>query len=227
MDFVDVLRKRRMVRNYRPDPVPAESIERIISAARKAPSAGFSQGVSFIIVIEEATRRAIADLAEESSYVAAGFDPWISSAPAHIVVATSERAYHERYREPDKVRPDGSEIEWPIPYWWVDAGAALMLVLLGAVDEGLAAGFLGVHSLPGLRDLLEIPPTVTPLGIVTLGFPLPDRRSGSLERGWKAQEQVVHYERWKRQKGTSYGQEAHSKPVTKTEDELPASRGDV
>ena len=53
MDFVDVLRKRRMVRNYRPDPVPAESIERILDAARKAPSAGFSQGVSFIVVTEE------------------------------------------------------------------------------------------------------------------------------------------------------------------------------
>lgn len=227
MDFVDVLRKRRMVRNYRPDPVPAESIERILDAARKAPSAGFSQGVSFIVVTEEGTRRAIADLAQESSYVAAGFDPWISGAPAHIVVATSEQAYHERYQEPDKLKPDGSEIEWPIPYWWVDAGAALMLVLLGAVNEGMAAGFLGVRSLPGLRELLGIPETVTPLGIVTLGFPLPDRRSGSLERGWKAQDQVVHYERWQPQRGASYGQEAHSNPVTKTEDGLPASRGDV
>ncbi|HKZ20777.1 MAG TPA: nitroreductase family protein [Acidimicrobiia bacterium] len=227
MDFVDVLRKRRMVRNFRPDPVPAESIERIVSAARKAPSAGFSQGVSFIVVTEESTRQAIAELAEESTYVATGFDPWISKAPVHLVVAVSEQAYHERYQEPDKLRSDGSEIEWPIPYWWVDAGAALMLVLLGAVEEGLAAGFIGVHSLPGLRELLEIPAEVNPLGIVTLGFPLPDRRSRSLERGWKAQDLVVHYERWRPQKGASYGQEAHSNPVTKTEDELPASRGDV
>jgi nitroreductase len=227
MDFVDVLRKRRMVRNYRPDPVPAESIERIVSVARKAPSAGFSQGVSFIIVTEEATRRAIADLAGESGYVTAGFDRWISRAPVHLVVAISEQAYHDRYQEPDKLRSDGSEIEWPIPYWWVDAGAALMLVLLGAVEEGLAAGFLGVHSVPGLRDLLEMPETVTPLGIVTLGFPLPDRRSGSLERGWKAADRVVHYERWNPQQGASYGQEAHSKPVTKAGVELPASRGDV
>ncbi|HJU80877.1 MAG TPA: nitroreductase family protein [Acidimicrobiia bacterium] len=227
MDFVDVLRKRRMVRNFRPDPVPAESIERIVSAARKAPSAGFSQGVSFIVVTAESTRQAIAQLAEESTYVAAGFDPWISKAPVHLVVAVSEQVYHQRYQEPDKLEADGSEIEWPIPYWWVDAGAALMLVLLGAVDEGLAAGFIGVHSLPGLCELLEIPEEVSPLGIVTLGFPLPDRRSRSLERGWKTDEQVVHYERWRPQEGASYGPEAHSNPVTKTEDELPASRGDV
>jgi nitroreductase len=227
LEFVDVVRKRRMVRNYGPDPVPAESIDRIISAARKAPSAGFSQGISFIVVTEERTRRQIADLAGESRYVAAGFDPWISRAPTHIVVAVSEFAYHERYQEADKVQPDGSEIEWPIPYWWVDAGAALMLTLLAAVNEGLAAGFLGVHSIPGLRELLAIPMSVTPLGVVTLGYPLPDRRSGSLERGWKPQEKVVHFERWQSEKGPGTGQQTYPVGVTKSSTELPASRGDA
>ncbi|MGH8957439.1 MAG: nitroreductase family protein [Acidimicrobiia bacterium] len=227
MDFVDVLRKRRMVRNYRPDPVPVESLHRIVSAARRAPSAGFSQGVSFIVVTEEATRRAIADLAQEPTYVAAGFDPWVSKAPVHIVVAVSEQAYHERYQEADKVLPDSSEIEWPIPYWWVDAGAALMLVLLGVVNEGLAAGFLGVHSITGLRELLGMPPNVTPLGIVTVGYPLPDRRSGSLDRGWKPQQRIVHFERWNPENNPEIGQPTHPGAVTKSGAELPGSRGDV
>jgi hypothetical protein len=39
----------------------------------------------------------------------------------------------------DKLQ-DGKEIEWPVPYWHLDAGAALMLILLAAIDEGLAAG---------------------------------------------------------------------------------------
>ena len=227
MDFVDVLRKRRMVRNYRPDPVPEESIRRIISAARKAPSAGFSQGVSFIVVTEEATRHAIAGLADETSYVAAGFDPWISGAPVHIVVGVSEQAYHQRYQEPDKVLPDGSEIAWPIPYWWVDSGAALMLVLLATVNEGLAAGFLGVHSLPGLRELLGIPSSVTPLGIVTVGFGLPDRPSSSLARGWKSPDRVVHFERWQPENGAGIDLKAHPPPVTKSGAGRPASRADV
>lgn len=215
-----------MVRNYRSDPVPIDAVERIVDAARKAPSAGFSQGVSFIVVTEEATRRRIADLAGESTYVEGGFDPWISRAPAHIVVAVSEAAYHDRYQEADKVRSDGSEINWPIPFWWVDAGAALMLILLAAVDEGLAAGFLGVHSVPGLQELLGMPPEVVPLGIVTVGYPLPDRRSGSLKRGWRPRAQVVHFEHWQAD-GRETNPSTQSPGVTKAGAGLPASRGDV
>jgi len=157
MDFADVLRNRRMVRNYAPDPVPPAALERIVDAGLRAPSAGNSQGVGFVIVTDDATRAAIAHLADEEEYVAVGFDPWISLAPAHIVITVSETAYRDRYREPDKLGPDGGEIDWPVPYWWVDAGAALMAVLLATVDEGLAAGFLGVHSLPDLAALLHCP----------------------------------------------------------------------
>ena len=71
-----------------------------------------------------------------------------------------------------------------------------MLLLLAAVDEGLAAGFAGSHSLGGIKDLLGIPPEVTPIGLVTLGYGAPDRRSGSLDRGWKAADEVVHLDQW-------------------------------
>ena len=72
----------------------------------------------------------------------------------------------------------------------------MMLLLLAAVDEGLAAGFLDFHSIPGLRELLDIPADVTPIGVVTVGHPAPDRKSGSLQRGWKDRSKVVHLERW-------------------------------
>ena len=196
MEFRDVVARRRMVRNYESNPVSDDSVERILAAGRKAPSAGFSQGQSLVVVRSEATRQAIARLAGENEYVDDGFDPWISRAPVHVVVCVSEQTYHDRYREADKVDADGDEIEWPVPYWWVDAGATMMLILLAAVDEGLAAGFLGVHSIPGLRELLSIPEDVTPIGVVTVGYPAPDRRSGSLERGWKPAESVIHREQW-------------------------------
>lgn len=196
LEFSEVLARRRMVRNYRPDPIPRETLQRIVAAARKAPSAGFSQGHSFVVVTDPEIRVKIAELADEASYLSAGFDPWISGAPAHVVVCVSEDAYHMRYREPDKLDEDGREIEWPIPYWWVDAGAALMLVLLAAVNEGLAAGFLGVHSIPELRELLILPPEVTPIGVVTIGHRADDRRSGSLARGWKPTNDVIHWQRW-------------------------------
>ncbi|MGH8873924.1 MAG: nitroreductase family protein [Acidimicrobiia bacterium] len=196
MEFGEVVRRRRMVRNYWETPVPGEAVERIVGAARRAPSAGFSQGQSLVVVTDPDTRSAIARLAGEDDYRAIGFDPWISRAPIHIVVCVSEADYHRRYRAPDKVQPDGTEMEWPVPYWWVDAGATMMLVLLAAVDEGLAAGFLGVHSLPGLRELLGMPEEVTPIGVVTVGHPAPDRRSGSLDRGWRHRPEFVHWGRW-------------------------------
>jgi nitroreductase len=194
MEFKEVLEQRRMVRNYREVPIDPTTLSRVASAALRAPSAGNSQGLAVVVVTDRQRRQAIADLGDEAAYVAAGFDPWISRAPAHIVISISEQVYHDRYREPDKIDDRGEEISWPVPYWWVDAGAAMMAVLLAAVDEGLAAGFLGVHSIPDLRKLLEIPDHFSPIGLITVGQPAPDRRSTSLDRGQRPLEETLHFE---------------------------------
>jgi nitroreductase len=196
VEFKDVVAKRRMVRNYSSEPVDPAAVRRIVEAARRGPSAGFTQGQYFIVLTDESTRRALAEVANEAEYVAKGMDPWISSAPVHIAVCTSEADYRTRYSEPDKLAPDGSQHGWPVPYWWIDAGAALMLLLLAAVDEGLAAGFFGVHRLEGLSAALGVPDDVVPIGVVTLGHPAVDRRSSSLDRGWRELGEVVHHERW-------------------------------
>lgn len=195
MEFAETVRRRRMVRNYLPDPVPAEVLDRVLDRSRRAPSAGFTQGQSFVVVTDATRRSAIARLAHEDEYLEAGFDPWLSLAPVHVVICTSETAYRARYSEPDKASADDAQA-WPVPYWFVDAGASLMLMLLAAVDEGLAAGFAGSHSLAGIQELLGIPADVMPIGLVTLGYAAPDRRSGSLARGWKKIDGVVHREHW-------------------------------
>jgi len=196
VEFAEVLRRRRMVRNYTDEAVDPAAIDRILDAARRAPSAGFSQGQSFVVVTDPDRRLAVARLAGEDEYLAAGFDPWVSRAPVQVVVCVSEARYHARYQEPDKLDADGREIDWPVPYWWVDAGATVMMLLLAAVDEGLAAGFLGAHAVPDLKRLLDIPDEVSPVGIVTIGHRAPDRRSGSLRRGRRSAADVVHRERW-------------------------------
>jgi FMN reductase [NAD(P)H] len=197
MEFSELLRRRRMVRNYDPDkPVSREALERITAAAQRAPSAGFSQGQRVVVVTDEETRRAVAAVCEEPWYVSAGFDPWVSRAPALMVPCVSEEVYHRRYREPDKLNEDGSEIEWPIPYWWVDIGATWMLIHLAAIDEGLAAGFLGTDRVDDLKALLEIPQEYDPIGVVTIGHPMPDRKSGSLARGWRPREDFARWEKW-------------------------------
>lgn len=196
MEFADVLARRRMVRNYRPDPVDPETVERIAHAATRAPSAGFSQGQAVVVLTDPELRSEIAAAAGEGRYVEAGFDPWISRAPVHIVLCVSEAAYRRRYAMPDKADGDDQEHIWTVPYWWVDAGASLMAVLLAAVDEGLGAGFLGVHAIDDLTGLLDIPAEYAVVGVVTIGYPAPDRRSGSLDLGRRPSSSVIHHDRW-------------------------------
>jgi nitroreductase len=202
MEFRDVLRQRRMVRAYTRDPVPRQTLERIAATIRRAPSAGFSQGQRFVVVTEEQGRQAIADTVGEEYYVRQGFDRWISGAAAIVVVCTREQDYHDRYRQPDKLDEDGGEIEWPVPYWHVDAGKAAMLVILAAIDEGLATGVFGfpVEGIPELRKLLRLPDDVTPVEAITIGHAGDDAASDRLSsRGTRPRKplaDLVHWERW-------------------------------
>jgi nitroreductase len=196
MEFSAVVQKRRMVRNFTEAQVDAQIIDRVLNLARHAPSAGFTQGQSFVVVTRPDLKRAIADLCGEAEYVARGFHPFVSGAPVLIVPCTSEAAYHRRYQERDKLQADGAEIEWPVPYWHMDIGCAVMIVLLAAVDEGLAAGFAGAHDLDALRAVLNIPVEVMPVGVIPIGHPAPDTPSPSLKRGRKPDVEYVHREEW-------------------------------
>jgi nitroreductase len=199
MDFSEVVLKRRMVRHFTTEPVDLEIIKRILDLARHAPSAGFTQGQSFVVVTQAEIKQKIAQLCEEESYVESGFHPFISEAPVLIIPCTSEAAYHRRYQEADKVDEEGNEVIWPVPYWHMDMGCAIMILLLGVVNEGLAAGFVGLPHVEGytaLRELLDIPVEVTPVGVIPVGHRAQDKLSGSLKRGRKAEKEYVHYDRW-------------------------------
>ncbi|MCP2340009.1 nitroreductase family protein [Actinomadura rupiterrae] len=171
MEFSEVLPRRRMVRLYRPDPVPEDVLDGVIAVVRRAPSAGFSQGHRVVAVTDAETRTRIAEIANERWYLDRGREPWLSVAPILLVLGVSEDAYHERYRRPDKVNAEGAEMTWPTPYWWVDSGALMMLLQLAAIDAGLASGFAIVHRTDELKELLGMPGDVAVVGIMTLGYP--------------------------------------------------------
>ena len=196
MEFTEAVRKRRMVRAFTPEPVAPEVITRIVELARQAPSAGFTQGQAFVVVTRPDLKAALARLCGEEGYVAGGHQPFISGAPVLVVACTNEAAYHRRYQEPDKLRPGEVEIEWPVPYWHFDIGCAVMVLLLAVVDEGLAAGFAGAFDLDGVRALLGIPAEVTPVGVIPIGHPAPDKRSPSLQRGRTPDAVYLHHEGW-------------------------------
>lgn len=198
MELREILARRRMVRAYAPTPVPRETLERIVGTIRRAPSAGFSQGQRFVVVTEPQRREELAAAIGERHYVEQGFAPWISGAAALVVVCTREEDYHERYRQPDKV-VEGEEIEWPVPYWHADAGAAAMLILLTAIDEGLGAGVVGVpvESMAKVRELLAVPDDVAIVEVITLGYAAADDPSDRLSsRGTRPRRPLGDLVRW-------------------------------
>ena len=75
MEFTDVVLKRRMVRNFTAKPVEGGTIERILDLARHAPSAGFTQGQSFVVVTDPRMRKEIGRVCGEEEYEGMGVRP--------------------------------------------------------------------------------------------------------------------------------------------------------
>jgi nitroreductase len=198
MDFQDVVRRRRMVRNFEARPVPPEVLDRVLANAVRAPSAGHTQGSEFVVLEGPAQTETF------WSATWGGRDrgrfrwPGLFRAPVIVVPLANRQAYVERYSEPDKAgsgldRPDA----WPVPYWQVDCAFATLLMLLTAVDAGLGALFFGIFR--GERELLDalgVPGGYRPIGAVAVGYPAPDEPSPSLGRGRRPLGEVVHRGRW-------------------------------
>lgn len=194
MEFTEILKRRRMVRHYTGEPVPRESVRRIVQTVRRAPSAGFSQGQRLLVVDDPGLLKEISPPDEP------GAEPWFGTSTVHIFVLTREQDYHDRYTRDDKLQ-EGEEIAWTVPFWHVDAGAALMLVLLAAIDEGLAAGVYGIgDQQQKLRDVLGIPEDVVAVAGVTIGWPLPDpewsKRTSRTTQRRRELDEFVSWNRW-------------------------------
>ena len=198
MEFAEVVRRRRMVRNYTDEPVEAAVVERILSHAVRAPSAGFSQGWAFLLLDAPGD---VARFWSVATPEGRGADQWSTGmrrAPVIIVPLSCKRAYLERYAEADKGWADRDETRWPVPYWHIDTGMAALLMLLTAVDEGLGACFFGIppERIVAFREAFVVPDDYTPIGAVSVGHRAPDRRSPSLARGRRPLKEVVHRGRW-------------------------------
>jgi nitroreductase len=198
MEFQDVVRKRRMVRSFRADPLPGAVVERILANAQRAPSAGFSQGWAFLVFEgPEQTARYWSAVGPDDRV---GFKwPDLFHAPLLIVCFAHKDAYLDRYAEADKGWTDRSESHWPAPYWHIDTGMAAMLMLLTAVDAGLGALFFGVppRKMPALKATFGVPDGLHPIGTLAIGYPrADDPPSPSLQRGHRTTPEVIHRGRW-------------------------------
>ena len=195
MELQNAVRTRRMIRTYDPDrPVPRETLEMLLNLAIRAPSAGHTQGWRFLVLDDITSRSRFWSATSDGGEA----DSWLrrlQSAPALIVCLSDKAAYLDRYAEPDKGWSDKDERRWPVPYWHIDTGMAAMILLLAAHDIGLGACFFGIppERWPAFLDAFAVPDGLAPVGVVSLGYPAPDRKSPSLKRGRRSIEDVVAY----------------------------------
>ncbi|MDO5699445.1 MAG: nitroreductase family protein [Dermatophilus congolensis] len=182
MDVTEALRRRRMCRDFDPAAsVPRDTLSDLLDLALRAPSAGFSQGTSFVVLDTTDDRDAFWRTATALSGRSEGGarpNAWlrgVGAAPVLIAVCADPSRYTQRYARPDKTHPDSDPAAWPTPFWDVDAGMAVMSLLVGAEAAGLGALFFGVpaqaHSAVG--DLLDITEPIRLIGMVALGAPRP------------------------------------------------------
>ena len=200
MEFRDVVRRRRMVRRYADRPVDREVLERALDHATRAPSAGFTQGVELLVLDEpEAVARfwdATADAGADNAWISG-----MRTAPVVVVPLTSREAYLDRYAEPDKGWTDRDPGRWPVPYWYVDAGMAALLLLQTAVDEGLGACFFGIppERVAPFRSAFDVPEDRLPVGAVTLGHRVDDAGAAGSpsRRARRPLDELVHRGHWR------------------------------
>jgi nitroreductase len=191
MEFQEVVRRRRMVRTFTGERVSGESLDRILGNAVRGPSAGFSQGQSFLVLTEPEDREkfwAIAGAAIADS---------AQTAPLVIVPMSRKRAYLERYAQPDKGWTDMDEARWPVPFWHIDTGMAGLLILQTAVDEGLGAVYFGIvpEAVAPFRAAFGVPDDQEPIGAIAIGHDA-ETEKRDLRSKRRNPADVMHYGQW-------------------------------
>jgi len=200
MTVADALSDRRSCRSFTDQPLAPGLLEDLVDRARRTPTAGNCQGVEFLVLEGDG----VADYWDitlpadrRTSF------PWpgLLAAPVLVVPWGMADRYLERYAETDKASAGlGSSVEnWPVPYWLTDAAFAAMALQLLVVEAGLGCCFFGLFGHEGgVAERFDVPEGAWAVGAVAIGYPDPTtaRDSGSVERGRRPLDEVLHRGEW-------------------------------
>ena len=167
MNVQEVIKKRRSVREYKPDPVPEESLKRVLEAARLAPSARNAQHRKFVVVKDAQKRKQLAEAANSQSF--------IGEAPVVIVAVALKPEYIMGCK---------------VPAYAIDLAIAVDHMTLQACEEGLGTCWIGAFSQEEVKRILKIPEKYKVVTLIPLGFPADTPKAK--ER--KSLEEIVCYE---------------------------------
>lgn len=171
MSVLDIIRQRRSIRRYKPDPLPDDLLLDVLEAARLAPSGKNGQPWKFIVVKDQDMKEKLATASRNQRFMAA--------APV-ILVACG-------YPDRSYLRQGNYMTSWTI-----DVSCALDHLMLKAQEEGLGTCWIGAFEEKEVKPLLGIPDDVRVLALTPLGYPDEQPK----DRGRKPLEEIVSYEKY-------------------------------
>ena len=168
MSILKIIKERRSVRKYKPDPIPEEVLQRVLDAARFSPSGKNLQPWKFILVKDETLKQRLVEAAVGQSFIA--------EAPLVVVACAFPDNCYSRMGNYMK--------SWP-----VDVAIAVEHLMLQAQEEGLGTCWIGAFEEKEIKSILDVPDGVRVLALTPLGYP--DENPGS--RGRKSLEEIVSF----------------------------------
>jgi len=152
MDIYDLIIARRTIRQFDPKPVPREILEKLVNAARLAPSAANLQPLEYIVVDDEGLRKKIFPWLKWAASIAPLGNPRPGHEPQAYIFVLVNRDIREKMYE-------------------YDVGAAVENMALAALNEGIASAWLISIDKPRVMDLLRIPERFELDSVLALGYP--------------------------------------------------------
>ena len=166
----NLLNNRKVVRNYKKTSLEDTKLKNISKFSIKIPTAGFSRGIEILNTFDVKKIKNVSKIFNEDNFIKDGKSPWISNSLALFFILLNEEAYHHRYSKNDKTNAVNSK-DWDVPYWYVDAGAAMMNCILLIEEKELSSGFMGLHNIDRkkIHEEFKIPDTYQIIGMITAG----------------------------------------------------------
>ena len=166
----NLLNNRKVVRSYKKTSLEDTNLKNISKFSIKIPTAGFSRGIEILSTFDVKKIKNISKIFNEDNFIKDGKSPWISNSLALFFILLNEEAYHQRYSKKDKINAVNSK-DWDVPYWYVDAGAAMMNCILLIEEKELSSGFMGLHNIDRkkIHEEFKIPDTYQIIGMITAG----------------------------------------------------------
>ena len=169
MDFSELINTRYSVRTYTPDAVEEDKLQRLLEAARLAPTAANRQPFQLIVIHTAGREEELRRIYRKDWFVQAPLVIGICGIPAEAWVRRDGKSYMD-----------------------VDVAIVMDHLILAAADLGLGTCWVGAFDPSAAREILALPDDVEPIAFTPLGYPADQPRP----KKRKTLSELVRYERW-------------------------------